>query len=158
MSRELENQIKRANNMLKYYNEKLKNDQSKRKDMGFNNTKKLIKIICYLILVIINISLIVQSVAIGNILLSIIPVSLSSVILDQLLINAKKFKNDSSIYYSLNKTIIQDKEYIKTYEEELNKALSKLKELENENVLESNVTLNSGENLSKPLVRKRILK
>ena len=31
MSRELENQIKRANNMLKYYNEKLKNDQSKRK-------------------------------------------------------------------------------------------------------------------------------
>ena len=68
--------------MLKYYNEKLKNDQSNRKDMGFNNTKKLIKIICYLILVIINISLIVQSVAIGNILLSIIPVSLSSVILD----------------------------------------------------------------------------
>ena len=57
MSRELENQIKRANNMLKYYNEKLKNDQSKRKDMGFNNTKKLIKIMCYLILVIINISL-----------------------------------------------------------------------------------------------------
>ena len=45
MSRELENQIKRANNMLKYYNEKLKNNQSKRKDMGFNNTKKLIKII-----------------------------------------------------------------------------------------------------------------
>ena len=74
MSRELENQIKRANNMLKYYNEKLKNDQSKRKDMGFNNTKKLIKIICYLILVIINISLIVQSVAIGNILLSIITI------------------------------------------------------------------------------------
>ena len=33
-----------------------------------------------------------------------------------------------------------------------------LKELENENVLESNVTLNSEENLSKPLVRKRILK
>ena len=158
MSRELENQIKRANNMLKYYNEKLKNDQSKRKDMGFNNTKIIIKIICYLILVIINISLIVQSVAIGNILLSIIPVSLSSVILGQLQINAKKFKNDSSKYYSLNKTIIQDKEYIKTYEEELNKAISKLNELENENVLESNVTLNSGENLSKPLVRKRILK
>ena len=158
MSRELENQIKRANNMLKYYNEKLKNDQSKRKDMGFNNTKKLIKIICYLILVIINISLIVQSVAIGNILLSIIPVSLSSVILDQLLINAKKFKNDSSKYYSLNKTIIQDKEYIKTYEEELNKALSKLKELENEQKKYNNYTLNNSEDLSKPLVRKRILK
>ena len=158
MSRELENQIKRVNNMLKYYNEKLKNDQSKRKDMGFNNTKKLIKIICYLILVIINISLIVQSVAIGNILLSIIPVSLSSVILDQLLINAKKFKNDSSKYYSLNKTIIQDKEYIKTYEEELNKALSKLKELENEPKKDNNYTLNNSEDLSKPLVRKRVLK
>lgn len=158
MSRELENQIKRANNMLKYYNEKLKNDQSKRKDMGFNNTKKLIKIICYLILVIINISLIVQSVAIGNILLSIIPVSLSSVILDQLQINAKKFKNDSSKYYSLNKTIIQDKEYIKTYEEELNKALSKLKELENEQKKNNNYTLNNSEDLSKPLVRKRVLK
>lgn len=158
MSRELENQIKRANNMLKYYNEKLKNDQSKRKDMGFNNTKKLIKIICYLILVIINISLIVQSVAIGNILLSIIPVSLSSVILDQLQINAKKFKNDSSKYYSLNKTIIQDKEYIKTYEEELNKALSKLKELENEPKKDNNYTLNNSEDLSKPLVRKRVLK
>ena len=158
MSRELENQIKRANNMLKYYNEKLKNDQSKRKDMGFNNTEKLIKIICYLILVIINISLIVQSVAIGNILLSIIPVSLSSVILDQLLINAKKFKNDSSKYYSLNKTIIQDKEYIKTYEEELNKALSKLKELENEPKKDNNYTLNNSEDLSKPLVRKRVLK
>ena len=153
MSRELENQIKRANNMLKYYNEKLKNDQSKRKDMGFNNTKKLIKIICYLILVIINISLIVQSVAIGNILLSIIPVSLSSVILDQLLINAKKFKNESSKYYSLNKTIIQDKEYIKTYEEEL-----KLKELENEPKKDNNYTLNNSEDLSKPLVRKRVLK
>ena len=158
MSRELENQIKRANNMLKYYNEKLKNDQSKRKDMGFNNTKKLIKIICYLILVIINISLIVQSVAIGNILLSIIPVSLSSVILDQLQINAKKFKNESSKYYSLNKTIIQDKEYIKTYEEELNKALSKLKELENEQKKNNNYTLNNSEDLSKPLVRKRVLK
>ena len=158
MSRGLENQIKRANNMLKYYNEKLKNDQSKRKDMGFNNTKKLIKIICYLILVIINISLIVQSVAIGNILLSIIPVLLSSVILDQLLINAKKFKNDSSKYYSLNKTIIQDKEYIKTYEEELNKALSKLKELENEQKKNNNYTLNNSEDLSKPLVRKRVLK
>ena len=158
MSRELENQIKRANNMLKYYNEKLKNDQSKRKDMGFNNTKKLIKIICYLILVIINISLIVQSVAIGNILLSIILVSLSSVILDQLQINAKKFKNDSSKYYSLNKTIIQDKEYIKTYEEELNKALSKLKELENEPKKDNNYTLNNSEDLSKPLVRKRVLK
>ena len=158
MSRELENQIKRANNMLKYYNEKLKNDQSKRKDMGFNNTKKLIKIICYLILVIINISLIFQSVAIGNILLSIIPISLSSVILDQLLINAKKFKNDSSKYYSLNKTIIQDKEYIKTYEEELNKALSKLKELENEPKKDNNYTLNNSEDLSKPLVRKRVLK
>ena len=158
MSRELENQIKRANNMLKYYNEKLKNDQSKRKDMGFNNTKKLIKIICYLILVIINISLIVQSVAIGNILLSIIPVSLSSVILDQLQINAKKFKNESSKYYSLNKTIIQDKEYIKTYEEELNKALSKLKELENETKKDNNYTLNNSEDLSKPLVRKRVLK
>lgn len=158
MSRELENQIKRANNMLKYYNEKLKNDQSKRKDMGFNNTKKLIKIICYLILVIINISLIVQCVAIGNILLSIIPVSLSSVILDQLQINAKKFKNDSSKYYSLNKTIIQDKEYIKTYEEELNKALSKLKELENEPKKDNNYTLNNSEDLSKPLVRKRVLK
>ena len=158
MSRELENQIKRANNMLKYYNEKLKNDQSKRKDMGFNNTKKLIKIICYLILVIINISLIVQSVAIGNILLSIIPISLSSVILDQLLINAKKFKNDSSKYYSLNKTIIQDKEYIKTYEEELNKALSKLKELENEPKKDNTYTLNNSEDLSKPLVRKRVLK
>ena len=158
MSRELENQIKRANNMLKYYNEKLKNDQSKRKDMGFNNTKIIIKIICYLILVIINISLIVQSVAIGNILLSIIPISLSSVILDQLLINAKKFKNDSSKYYSLNKTIIQDKEYIKTYEEELNKALSKLKELENEQKKNNNYTLNNSEDLSKPLVRKRILK
>ena len=158
MSRELENQIKRANNMLKYYNEKLKNDQSKRKDMGFNNTKKLINIICYLILVIINISLIVQSVAIGNILLSIIPVSLSSVILDQLQINAKKFKNDSSKYYSLNKTIIQDKEYIKTYEEELNKALSKLKELENEPKKDNNYTLNNSEDLSKPLVRKKVLK
>ena len=158
MSRELENQIKRANNMLKYYNEKLKNDQSKRKDMGFNNTKIIIKIICYLILVIINISLIVQSVAIGNILLSIIPVSLSSVILDQLQINAKKFKNDSSKYYSLNKTIIQDKEYIKTYEEELNKAISKLNELENEPKKDNNYTLNNSEDLSKPLVRKRVLK
>lgn len=78
--------------------------------------------------------------------------------LDRLVKTSNEYKKLNEDYLNIRNTVIQDSSYIKTYEEELNKAISKLNELENENVLESNVTLNSGENLSKPLVRKRILK
>lgn len=45
MSRELENQIKRANNMLKYYNEKLIKDEQKLKSAKSNKNLELIEII-----------------------------------------------------------------------------------------------------------------
>lgn len=71
---------------------------------------------------------------------------------------SKKVKKIKESCLNCKQNIIQDNELIKTYEEKLTKAISKLNELQNENVLESNFTLNSGENLSKPLSRERILK
>ncbi len=158
MSRELENQIKRANNMLEYYNEKLFKDEQKLKSA---KSSKIFSLIETIILFIINsmfFILVTYALATGNILPGLISISIYAGTLDRLVKTSKEYKKLNEDYLNIRNTVIQDSSYIKTYEEELNKAISKLNELENENVLESNVTLNSGENLSKPLVRKRILK
>ena len=158
MSRELENQIKRANNMLKYYNEKLIKDEQKLKSA---KSSKIFSLIETIILFIINsmfFILVTYALATGNILPSLISISIYAGTLDRLVKTSKEYKKLNEDYLNIRNTVIQDSSYIKTYEEELNKAISKLNELENENVLESNVTLDSGENLSKPLVRKRVLK
>lgn len=158
MNRELENQIKRAKNMLEYYNEKLIKDETKLKSA---KSSKIFSLIETIILFIINsmfFILVSYALATGNILPSLISISIYAGTLDRLVKTSKEYKKLNEDYLNIRNTVIQDSSYIKTYEEELNKAISKLKELENENVLESNVTLNSGENLSKPLVRKRILK
>lgn len=158
MSRELENQIKRANNILEYYNEKLIKDEQKLKSA---KSSKIFSLIETIILFIINsmfFILVSYALATGNILPSLISISIYAGTLDRLVKTSKEYKKLNEDYLNIRNTVIQDSSYIKTYEEELNKAISKLNELENENVLESNVTLNSEENLSKPLVRKRILK
>ena len=158
MSRELENNVKISKNMLEYYNEKLIKDETKLKSA---KSSKIFSLIETIILFIINsmfFILVTYALATGNILPSLISISIYAGTLDRLVKTSKEYKKLNEDYLNIRNTVIQDSSYIKTYEEELNKALSKLKELENENVLESNVTLNSGENLSKPLVRKRILK
>ena len=158
MSRELENSVKRAKNMLEYYNEKLIKDETKLKSA---KSSKIFSLIETIILFIINsmfFILVTYALATGNILPSLISISIYAGTLDRLVKTSNEYKKLNEDYLNIRNTVIQDSGYIKTYEEELNKAISKLNELENENVLESNVTLNSGENLSKPLVRKRILK
>lgn len=158
MNRELENQIKRAKNLIEYYNEKLIKDETKLKSA---KSSKIFSLIETIILFIINsmfFILVTYALATGNILPSLIFISIYAGTLDRLVKTSKEYKKLNEDYLNIRNTVIQDSSYIKTYEEELNKAISKLNELENENVLESNVTLNSGENLSKPLVRKRILK
>jgi hypothetical protein len=158
MSRELENSVKRAKNMLEYYNEKLIKDETKLKSA---KSSKIFSLIETIILFIINsmfFILVTYALATGNILPSLISISIYAGTLDRLVKTSNEYKKLNEDYLNIRNTVIQDSSYIKTYEEELNKAISKLNELENENVLESNVTLNSGENLSKPLVRKRILK
>ena len=158
MSRELENSVKRANNMLEYYNEKLIKDETKLKSA---KSSKIFSLIETIILFIINsmfFILVTYALATGNILPGLLTSTLYAGTLDRLVKTSKEYKKLNEDYLNIRNTVIQDSSYIKTYEEELNKAISKLNELENENVLESNVTLNSGENLSKPLVRKRVLK
>ena len=158
MSRELENQIKRANNMLKYYNEKLIKDEQKLKSAKSNKNLELIEIIILFVINTMFFILLTYALATGNILPGLLTSTLYAGTLDKLVKDSKEYKKLNEDYLNIRNTVIQDSSYIKTYEEELNKALSKLKELENENVLESNVTLNSEENLSKTLYRKRILK
>ena len=158
MNRELENQIKRANNMLEYYNEKLIKDEQKLKSAKSNKNLELIEIIILFVINTMFFILLTYALATGNILPGLLTSTLYAGTLDKLVKNSKEYKKIKENYLSLKQNVIQDSSYIKTYEEELNKAISKLNELENENVLESNFTLNSGENLSKPLVRKRILK
>lgn len=158
MSRELENSVKRANNMLEYYNEKLIKDEQKLKSAKFSKIFSLIEIIILFIINTMFFILVTYALATGNILPGLLTATLYTGTLDKLVKNSKEYKKIKENYLSLKQNVIQDSSYIKTYEEELNKAISKLNELENENVLESNVTLDSGENLSKPLVRKRILK
>lgn len=158
MSRELENQIKRANNMLEYYYEKLIKDEQKLKSAKSNKNLELIEIIILFVINTMFFILLTYALATGNILPGLLTSILYAGTLDKLVKDSKEYKKIKENYLSLKQNVIQDSSYIKTYEEELNKAISKLNELENENVLESNFTLNSGENLSKPLVRKRILK
>lgn len=158
MNRELENQIKRARNLIEYYNEKLIKDEQKLRSSKSNKNLELIEIIVLFVINTMFFILITYALAIGNILPGLLTSTLYAGTLDKLVKDSKKYKKIKENYLTLKQNVIQDSSYIKTYEEELNKALSKLNELENENVLESNVTLNSGENLSKPLVRKRILK
>ena len=170
MSRELENSVKRAKNMLEYYNEKLIKDETKLKSA---KSSKIFSLIETIILFIINsmfFILVTYALATGNIgfrddaIYEFLETNNKN-LLDEKQIDREdcihlfnEYKKLNEDYLNIRNTVIQDSSYIKTYEEELNKAISKLNELENENVLESNVTLNSGENLSKPLVRKRILK
>ena len=158
MSRELENSVKRAKNMHEYYNEKLIKDEQKLKSAKSSKIFSLIEVIILFIINTMFFILVTYALATGNILPSLISISIYAGTLDRLVKTSKEYKKLNEDYLNIRNTVIQDSSYIKTYEEELNKALSKLKELENENVLESNVTLNSEENLSKPLVRKRILK
>ena len=158
MSRELENNVKIAKNMLEYYNEKLIKDETKLKSA---KSSKIFSLIETIILFIINsmfFILVTYALATGNILPGLLTSTLYAGTLDKLVKNSKEYKKIKENYLSLKQNVIQDSSYIKTYEEELNKAISKLNELQNENVLESNFTLNSEENLSKPLSRKRILK
>ena len=158
MSRELENQIKRAKNMLEYYNEKLIKDETKLKSAKSSKIFSLIEISILFIINTMFFILVTYALVTGNILPGLLTSTLYAGTLDKLVKDSKEYKKLNEDYLNIRNTVIQDSSYIKTYEEELNKALSKLKELENENVLESNVTLNSEENLSKPLSRKRILK
>lgn len=158
MSRELENQIKRASNMLKYYNEKLIKDEQKLKSAKSNKNLELIEIIVLFVINTMFFILITYFLATGNILPGLLTSTLCAGTLDKLVNDSKKYKKIKENYLTIKQNVIQDSSYIKTYEEELNKALSKLNELQNESVLESSFTLNSGENLSKPLSRRRILK
>lgn len=158
MSRELENQIKRAKNMLEYYNEKLIKDETKLKSAKSNKNFELIEIIILFVINTMFFILLTYALATGNILPGLLTSTLYAGTLDKLVKDSKEYKKLNEDYLNIRNTVIQDSSYIKTYEEELKKALSKLNELQNESVLESNVTLNSEENLSKPLVRKRILK
>lgn len=158
MSRELENNVKIARNMLEYYKEKLCKDEKLLKSEKSKKISPLIEIITLCILNIMFFILIISGLATGNILPSLISGVIFSANLDKMVTESKKVKKIKENYLSLKQNVIQDSSYIKTYEEELNKAISKLNELQNENVLESNFTLNSEENLSKPLSRKRILK
>lgn len=158
MNRELENQIKRANNMLKYYNEKLIKDEQKLKSAKSNKNLELIEIIILFVINTMFFILLTYALATGNILPGLLTTTLYTGTLDKLVKDSKEYKKIKEDYLNLKQNVIQDSSYIKTYEEELKKALSKLNELQNESVLESNFTLNSEENLSKPLYRKRILK
>lgn len=158
MSRELENQIKRANNMLEYYNEKLIKDETKLKSA---KSSKIFSLIETIILFIINsmfFILVTYALATGNILPSLISISIYAGTLDRLVKTSKEYKKLNEDYLNIRNTVIQDSSYIKTYEEELTKAISKLNELENEPKKDNNYTLNNSEDLSKPLVRKRVLK
>ena len=158
MNRELENQIKRAKNMLEYYNKKLIKDETKLKSAKSNKNLELIEIIILFVINTMFFILLTYALATGNILPGLLTTTLYTGTLDKLVKDSKEYKKIKEDYLNLKQNVIQDSSYIKTYEEELKKALSKLNELQNESVLESNFTLNSEENLSKPLYRKRILK
>ena len=158
MSRELENNVKIARNMLEYYKEKLCKDEKLLKSEKSKKISPLIEIITLCILNIMFFILIISGLATGNILPSLISGVIFSANLDKMVTESKKVKKIKESCLNCKQNIIQDNEIIKTYEEKLTKAISKLNELENENVLERNFTLNSEENLSKPLSRKRILK
>ncbi len=158
MSRELENNVKIARNMLEYYKEKLCKDEKLLKSEKSKKISPLIEIITLCILNIMFFILIISGLATGNILPSLISGVIFSANLDKMVTESKKVKKIKESCLNCKQNIIQDNELIKTYEKKLTKAISKLNELQNENVLESNFTLNSEENLSKPLSRKRILK
>lgn len=158
MSRELENNVKIARNMLEYYKEKLCKDEKLLKSEKSKKISPLIEIITLCILNIMFFILIISGLATGNILPSLISGVIFSANLDKMVTESKKYRKIKENYLSLKQNISEDNELIKTYEEKLTKAISKLNELQNENVLERNFTLNSEENLSKPLSRKRILK
>lgn len=158
MNRELENQIKRARNLIEYYNEKLIKDEQKLRSAKSNKNLELIEIIVLFVINTMFFILITYVLAIGSILPGLLTSTLYAGTLDKLVKDSKEYKKIKENYLTLKQNVIQDSSYIKTYEEELNKALSKLNGLQNKSVLESNFTLNSGENLSKPLSRKRILK
>lgn len=158
MNRELENQIKRANNMLEYYNEKLIKDEQKLKSAKSNNNLELIEIIILFVINTMFFILVTYALATGNILPGLLTATLYTGTLDKLVKDSKEYKKIKEDYLSLKQNVIQDSSYIKTYEEELNKALSKLNELENEPKKDNTYILNNSEDLSKPLVRKRVLK
>lgn len=158
MNRELENQIKRAKNMLEYYNKKLIKDETKLKSAKSSKIFSLIEISILFIINTVFFILLTYALATGNILPGLLTSTLYAGTLDKLVKDSKEYKKIKENYLSLKQNVIQDSNYIKTYEEELNKALSKLKELENEPKKDNNYTLNNSEDLSKPLVRKRVLK
>ena len=158
MSRELENNVKIARNMLEYYKEKLCKDEKLLINEKSKKISPLIEIITLCILNIMFFILIISGLATGNILPSLISGVIFSANLDKMVTESKKVKKIKESCLNCKQNIIQDNELIKTYEEKLTKAISKLNELENEPKKDNNYTLNNSEDLSKPLVRKRILK
>ena len=146
MSRELENNVKIARNMLEYYKEKLCKDEKLLKSEKSKKISPLIEIITLCILNIMFFILIISGLATGNILPSLISGVIFSANLDKMVTESKKVKKIKESCLNCKQNIIQDNELIKTYEKKLTKAISKLNELQNENVLESNFTLNSEEN------------
>lgn len=124
MSRELENSVKRAKNMLEYYNEKLIKDETKLKSA---KSSKIFSLIETIILFIINsmfFILVTYALATGNILPSLISISIYAGTLDRLVKTSNEYKKLNEDYLNIRNTVIQDSSYIKTYEEELNKAIS----------------------------------
>ena len=92
MSRELENQIKRANNMLEYYNEKLFKDETKLKSA---KSSKIFSLIETIILFIINsmfFILVTYALATGNFLPGLISISIYAGTLDRLVKTSKEYK------------------------------------------------------------------
>ena len=123
MSRELENSVKRAKNMLEYYNEKLIKDETKLKSA---KSSKIFSLIETIILFIINsmfFILVTYALATGNILPSLISISIYAGTLDRLVKTSNEYKKLNEDYLNIRNTVIQDSSYIKTYEEELNKAI-----------------------------------
>lgn len=68
MNRELENSVKRANNMLEYYYEKLIKDEQKLKSAKFSKIFSLIEIIILFIINTMFFILVTYALATGNIL------------------------------------------------------------------------------------------
>ena len=111
MSRELENQIKRANNMLKYYNEKLIKDEKKLKSAKSNKNIELIEIIILFVINTMFFILITYALATGNILSGLLTSTLYAATLDKLVKDSKKYKKIKENYLSLKQNVIQDSSY-----------------------------------------------
>ena len=92
MNRELENSVKRANNMLEYYYEKLIKDEQKLKSAKFSKIFSLIEIIILFIINTMFFILVTYALATGNILPGLLTSTLYAGTLDKLVKNSKEYK------------------------------------------------------------------